>query len=160
VTDSTHTTDRRIPTPLYAAAGVGDLAYQQLRKLPGKVAELPGKVAELRERVDTNDLGRRVDVDKLRAAAKRNADALRTGALAAQDRATAVYTDLVARGQQVVRNGRTAGSDQVEKVAELTSDAAVALAPEPEAPAAEAKPAVEAKPAEAKATKKAAPKKQ
>ncbi len=148
-----NTTERKIPNPLYAAAGVGDLAYQQLRKLPGKVAEL-------RERVDSNDLTLpKVDVAKLREAAKRNAAALRTGALAAQDKATALYSDLVERGQQVVRNGRATGSDQVEKVAELTSDAAVAIAPAPEAakPVAEApesaKPAGETKP------KKAAPKK-
>jgi hypothetical protein len=38
----------------------------------------------------------------------------------------------VARGQQVVRAGRTAASDTVEGVAEVTSDAAVAIAPEPE----------------------------
>ncbi|MDT5032366.1 MAG: hypothetical protein QOC94_2537, partial [Actinoplanes sp.] len=30
-------TKTRFPAPLYAAAGVGDLAYQQLRKLPAKV---------------------------------------------------------------------------------------------------------------------------
>jgi heparin binding hemagglutinin HbhA len=133
-------TDRKIPNPVYAAAGVGDLAYQQLRKLPGKVNELRGRVTDIRAKAqdeDTNVV--RVDVDKLREAAKRNAAVLRSGALAAQDRASALYADLVARGQQVVRASRTAGSDQVERVAELTSDAAVAIAPEPE-PAAPAEP--------------------
>ena len=141
MTDQTKT---KLPAPLYAAAGAGDLAYQQLRKLPGKVAELRVKVKE------TDGTLVKVDVDKLRDAAKRNAAALRTGALAAQDRAEAIYTDLVARGQQVVRAGRTAASDTVEGVAEVTSDAAVAIAPEPQV----VPPAVEdAKP------KKAGPKK-
>jgi heparin binding hemagglutinin HbhA len=161
-TETTETTERKIPNSLYAAAGVGDLAYQQLRKIPGKVAELPAKVAELRGKVEANEATRvKVDVDKLRAAARRNAEALRTGALAAQDKAEAVYADLVARGQQVVRAGRSAGSDRVEKLAEVTSDAAVAIAPEsttpadaPEAVAPEAvAPQTVAKP------KKAAPKK-
>jgi heparin binding hemagglutinin HbhA len=44
----------RIPAPLYAAAGVGDLALQQLRKLPAVVTELSEKAAistaELREK--------------------------------------------------------------------------------------------------------------
>ncbi|MBQ0891627.1 hypothetical protein KBX37_00665 [Micromonospora sp. U56] len=34
----------RIPAPLYAAAGAGELAYQQLRKLPTVVGELGTKV--------------------------------------------------------------------------------------------------------------------
>ncbi|MER5704659.1 hypothetical protein ABT023_22335 [Micromonospora sp. NPDC002296] len=34
----------RIPAPLYAAAGAGDLAIEQLRKLPTAVTDLGGKV--------------------------------------------------------------------------------------------------------------------
>ncbi|MEU5937765.1 hypothetical protein ABZ807_01040 [Micromonospora sp. NPDC047548] len=34
----------RIPAPIYAAAGAGELAYQQLRKLPTVVSELGTKV--------------------------------------------------------------------------------------------------------------------
>jgi len=37
---TTETTDKKIPNPVYAAAGVGDLAYQQLRKLPERVGLL------------------------------------------------------------------------------------------------------------------------
>lgn len=44
----------RIPAPLYAAAGVGELAYQKLRQLPAVVTDLSGKAAtttaELREK--------------------------------------------------------------------------------------------------------------
>jgi hypothetical protein len=92
---------RRYPNPLYAAAGAGDLAYQQLRLLPAKAVELGGRVAALRPVVTdavTNAVAepaRRVDVDKLRDAAVRNAEVFRT-------QAVAVYNDLVARGEKVV----------------------------------------------------------
>src|SRR5258706_16333374 len=88
-------TNTKIPPPLYAAAAVGDLAYQRLRKLPATVAEL-------RERVARTDL----DTDKLRGIAQRNANALVTGAQAAQERAQSLYTQLVAHGEEVVRGRR------------------------------------------------------
>ena len=99
---------RRIPNPLYAAAGAGDIAYQQIRQLPAKALELRGRVAALRPVVAdavTSAVGepaKRVDVERLRgeverisAAAVRNAEVLRT-------QAVAVYADLVARGEKVV----------------------------------------------------------
>lgn len=100
-------TQKKYPAPVYAAAGAGDLAYRQLRKLPGKVAELRGRVG-----------GTDVDVDRLRGAARRNAQAFVTGAQAAQERAQALYADLVARGEQVVRGGRRAAQ---KAAAELES---------------------------------------
>jgi hypothetical protein len=87
---------KKYPAPVYAAAGTADLAYQQLRKLPSKVVEL-------RERVGTGDRDLRLDVEKLRTAARRNAAAVRVGAQQAQERAAALYGDLVARGEKVVR---------------------------------------------------------
>ena len=42
MTDQTKT---RFPAPLYAAAGAGDLAYQQLRKLPAVLNELSDRAA-------------------------------------------------------------------------------------------------------------------
>jgi hypothetical protein len=114
---STKTEPRKIPNPLYAAAGAGELAYEQLRKLPERVAELRGRVAELRpvvsevvtERVSERNL--RADLDKLRDTARdtarRNAQAFVTGAQAAQKQAIAVYTELVARGERVVAGART-----------------------------------------------------
>jgi heparin binding hemagglutinin HbhA len=99
---------RRIPNPLYAAAGAGDLAYQQLRQLPAKALELRGRVAALRPVVAdavtsaVAEPAKRVDVERLRdeverigAAALRNAEVLRT-------QAVAVYDDLVARGEKIV----------------------------------------------------------
>jgi len=99
---------RRIPNPVYAAAGAGDIAYQQIRQLPAKALELSGRVAALRPVVAdavtsaVAEPAKRVDVDRLRgeverigAAAVRNAEVLRT-------QAVAVYADLVARGEKVV----------------------------------------------------------
>jgi heparin binding hemagglutinin HbhA len=118
-------TQNKIPNPVYAAAGAGDLAIERLRKLPEKVAglqervakaqdELPGRftviqdkvtqkvaelpsiVAELRQRmVDT-------DTDKFRESARRNADLFGAKAQAAQEKAAAIYAELVARGERVV----------------------------------------------------------
>ena len=70
-----------------------------------KVAELPSIVAELRQRVvDT-------DTDKLRESARRNASVVRTNAQAAQERAPALYTELVARGEQVVARQHAGPND-------------------------------------------------
>jgi heparin binding hemagglutinin HbhA len=118
-------TQPKIPNPIYAAAGAGDLAIERLRKLPErvaglqervnaiqdelpgrmtvigdkvtqKVAEIPSLVAELRQRmVDA-------DTDRLRETARRNANQFMASAQAAQEKAVAIYTDLVARGQSVV----------------------------------------------------------
>jgi heparin binding hemagglutinin HbhA len=122
---TTTETTTKIPAPLYAAAGAGDLAMERLRKLPErltvlqervnafqdelpgrfneiqdkvtqKVAEIPSLVAEFRQRVvDT-------DTDKLRESARRNANVVRTNAQAAQEKAAAIYAELVTRGEQVV----------------------------------------------------------
>lgn len=92
---------RRIPNPLYAAAGAGDLAYQQLRQLPAKALELSGRVAALRPVVADAVTGavaepvRRVDVERLRGEVERIGAVLRT-------QAVAVYEDLVSRGEKVV----------------------------------------------------------
>ena len=106
---STKTDSRKIPNPLYAAAGAGDLAYQELRKLPERVAELRGRVSELRpvvtdvtDRVSERNL--RADLDKLADSARRNAQVF---AEVAQKQAVSVYTDLVARGERIVAGART-----------------------------------------------------
>jgi heparin binding hemagglutinin HbhA len=91
---------KQIPKPVYAAAGAGDLVYQKLCALPEKVGELRERAVELRpvvvEKVRSTDLGR------LRDAARRNASQLAHNAQAAQQRASVLYTDLVARGERVV----------------------------------------------------------
>ncbi|GAA2628709.1 hypothetical protein GCM10010399_70480 [Dactylosporangium fulvum] len=106
---TTKTTTRKIPTPLYAAAGAGDLAYEQLRKLPTTVAQIRARVGELRP-VVTEAVSS--DLDRLRVVARRNAVNLlsnaQAGAQVAQHRAFEVYTDLVARGEKVVSTARGA----------------------------------------------------
>ncbi|MFC4146472.1 hypothetical protein ACFO0M_09415 [Micromonospora mangrovi] len=105
----------RIPAPFYAAAGAGELALQQLRKLPTVVTDLGTKVVadlggkavvhgfELRQKAtetlktaNVTATGLRekavpadLDLDKLREAATRNAAVVLAAAEAAQERALA-----------------------------------------------------------------------
>jgi len=110
---TTTQTKNRIPTPLYAAAGAADLAYQKLRDLQAKVTEQGIRPA-----------GRELDVERLRSVARRNAAAVVAGAQAAQEKAVALYTDLVARGEKVVKGGaRTAESTAAEIAATAEADA-------------------------------------
>jgi len=115
----TDQTDTRFPAPLYAAAGAGDLAYQQLRKLPAVVSELSDRaVASLRTANDTasttaaslKTTATATDFDKLRETATTGAVAF---AQAAQERALAVYTSLVAHGERVVGTGVVEAADVV-----------------------------------------------
>ncbi len=99
-------TKNRIPTPLYAAAGAADLAYQKLRDLQTKVNEQRAKTGV-----------REFDVERLRAVARRNASAFVAATQAAQEKAVAVYTDLVARGEKVVRGGAEATEAAAAEIA-------------------------------------------
>jgi heparin binding hemagglutinin HbhA len=124
----TEQTKTRFPAPLYAAAGAGDIAYQQLRRLPGVVTELSeraaaslrtyneqagAKAAELREKAQTTDF------DALRG----NAASVATSfAQIAQDRALAAYTALVARGERVVGTGVVGAADVVNADIEATEE--------------------------------------
>jgi heparin binding hemagglutinin HbhA len=148
----TTTKTRKIPAPLYAVAGVGDLAYQQLRRLPEQVNQLRAKAAEIRPQVAdaVSDTNFRADLDRLRSAARRNAQTVVAGAQQAGERATAVYTQLVARGQQVVANVRPA-----EALVEV-SPAAGTITTITEAPSVEA---ADATPVKKVAKKTTAPKK-
>jgi heparin binding hemagglutinin HbhA len=115
----------KIPGPLYAAAGAGDIAIEGLRKLPAKVAdlqdrakaELPSRITVLQDKVTQKvaeipslfaEWRQRMvdaDSDKLRESARRNAQVMLSNAQVAQEKAVALYTRLVTRGEQVV--GRT-----------------------------------------------------
>ena len=124
----TEQTKTRIPAPLYAAAGAGDLAYQQLRKLPAVINQLSDRAAaslrnaneaantkatQLREKAGTTDL------DQLRNTATSSAVAF---AQVAQERALAVYTALVARGERVVGGGVVEAADVVNADIETTEE--------------------------------------
>jgi hypothetical protein len=152
----------RIPAPVYAAAGASELAYRQLRKLPALANELSGKAAgngaefrgqvektanelveravatsaELRERANTAAEKLRsgdVEIERLREIALRNAAAFVAGAQAASEKATAVYTDLVARGERVVGTGVVSAADVVNADMEAT-EAPAELTAKPAAP--------------------------
>jgi hypothetical protein len=135
MTDQTKT---RFPAPLYAAAGAGDLAYQQLRKLPAVVNELSERAAaslrtyneqanvkatQLREKAQTTDF----------EALRGNAASVATSiAQLAQERAVAVYETLVARGERVVGTGVVDAADVVNADIETTdAPKAVEAAPKP-----------------------------
>jgi hypothetical protein len=149
----------RIPAPIYAAAGAGELAIEQLRKLPAVVgvlstrvvADLGGRAVltgfELKQKAtetlrtanETADLAKlreAADLDKLRAAATRNAALVVAGAQAAQERAFAAYGALVARGERVVGAGVLEAADTVNADIEATQTATpAAAATAPAAPA-------------------------
>jgi heparin binding hemagglutinin HbhA len=110
---TTQTKTRTIPAPFYAAAGAADLAYQKLRDLQAKVNE---------QRVGTS--ARELDIEKLREMARRNAAAFVAGAQAVQEKAVALYTDLVTRGEKVVKgSARSAESTAGEIAATADADA-------------------------------------
>jgi len=126
----TEQTKTKIPAPLYAAAGAGDLAYEKLRHLPEIVDELRDKAVatttELRERAQAwskaangkaADLQKKavaeLDADHLRELALRNRDAFLAGAQKAEEKAKAVYVQLVARGERVVGSGVEATAEVV-----------------------------------------------
>jgi heparin binding hemagglutinin HbhA len=140
------TKNTRVPAPLYAAAGAGDLAYRQLRKLPAVVSELSDRaVASLREanvsatslrdranatattlrdRATTTatslrDRATTTDLEQLRTTAASSATAF---AQAAQERAAAVYTALVAHGERVVGSGVVQTADAVNADIEATEE--------------------------------------
>ena len=143
MTDTESKTTHKLPTPVYAAAGISDLAYQKLR-------QLPERVAERRERVTGGQFDLRSDVDRLRNAARRNATALASATQAAQERAVALYDDLVVRGEHIVRGERA--PIKVKATVEAKPESAVE-------PAAGDEPVngVEHKPVVKKATRPAAP---
>jgi heparin binding hemagglutinin HbhA len=145
----TEQTKTRFPAPLYAAAGAGDLAYQQLRKLPAKVTELSDRaVASLRTANETanstaaglRDRATATNFDELRNTAASNAVAF---AQAAQERALAVYTALVAHGERVVGTGVVEAADVVNADIETTEEPKVIEA----ADASEPKPRKRTRPA-------------
>ncbi len=140
MTDTQTTKPTRIPGPLYAAAGAGDLAYQQLRKLPTVVGELSGRAVaggfELREKAiaslraaetrasvlrdranDTATSLKGADLEALREQALKNTTSF---AQAAQERAVALYTTLVAHGERVIGSGVVQAADTVNADIEST----------------------------------------
>ena len=138
------TKNTKIPAPLYAAAGAGDLAYQQLRKLPTVVGELSGRALaggfELREKAaagwkNANDTAtgtatqlreraegtaaqlRAADLEALRDQAVRSTTAF---AKTVEEKATQFYVALVAHGERVVGTGVVEAAEVVNADIEAT----------------------------------------
>jgi heparin binding hemagglutinin HbhA len=135
----TEQTKTRFPAPLYAAAGAGDLAYQQLRKLPAVVNELSDRAtASLKAANDQasttattlRDRATTADFDKLRDTATHSAV---TFAQMASERAIAFYTALVARGERVVGTGVVEAAEVVNADMVTTEEPKAVEAAEAEA---------------------------
>lgn len=153
----------RIPAPLYAAAGVGDLAYESLRRLPTVVIGLGDRVAttraELREKaVATLRVANRTaagtaqalrgaatvreqEIDRLREAAIRNTAVVLTNAQTAQQKAVSVYGALVSRGERLIGSGAVQAAETVNADIAVTEVADVEATPTTVAEAVETTPA-------------------
>lgn len=174
---------KNIPAPVYAAAGAGDLAYRQLRKLPALYADLSDKAAnngtELRDELQkraaeavrqanatlrqANEAAAKLrstefDVERFRDAAMRNAAAFVAGAQAAQERAVALYAELVSRGEKVVGTGIVEAADTVNADMDATeAPAALTGTPTDVAKTAPARKATKATAKKATAPRKSTP---
>jgi len=99
------------PAPFYAAAGAGDVAYQQLRRLP----ELANRTADqLRQRFATPERDLNAELARLRESAQRSREALLARAVTVQDRTVAGYRRLVARGERVMADRLAMVDDRTE----------------------------------------------
>lgn len=122
----------RIPTPVYAIAGVGEIAYRQLRELR---EEIPNRVAEL--------------PNQIRAEVPATMNSFVAGA-------TQMYDRLVARGERVVGRRRTVTASLSTHTAPPPAKKATKTTKATKAPATQA-PATKTAAKATKATKKATP---
>jgi hypothetical protein len=121
-----------LPRPVYAVAGAGELAAEQLKKLAAQAPEIQARAAELPQEIRkiANDLprdlqnlatdipsiaaqlqakARGIDVDVVTKAVKRNVETARKNLDTAQHKAVDVYGDLVKRGERVVAKRQNGG---------------------------------------------------
>jgi hypothetical protein len=90
-------TKTKYPKAFYAAAGVGDVVYEQLRKLQTKAIAFGNQTPEWRRKVA--DFSSSFDPGKVR-------ESVVTGTQQAADKATKVYGTLVRRGEKAFREER------------------------------------------------------
>lgn len=114
----------KYPSAFYAAAGVGDLVYEQLRKLQTKAIAFGNEQApQWKRRVA--DFSVKVDAGKVR-------ESVVTGTQVAAEKATQVYDTLVARGTKAFAE-ETAAKTETPKTetpkVEASAPAAKADAP-------------------------------
>ena len=120
----------KYPSAFYAAAGVGDLVYEQLRKLQTKAIEFGNEQApQWKRRVA--DFSVKVDADKVR-------ETVVTGTQAAAEKATHVYGTLVARGTKALADETPAPAPKTapKTTPKVDTPAAKAEAPKADAPVA------------------------
>jgi hypothetical protein len=88
-------TKTKYPSAVYAAAGVGDFVYEQLRKLQNKAIEFGSEAGaqapEWKRKVA--EFSTKVDANKVR-------ESVVTGTQVAAETATKVYDTLVVRGEK------------------------------------------------------------
>ncbi|GAA1656437.1 hypothetical protein ACFQY4_02315 [Catellatospora bangladeshensis] len=149
---SSKTDSRTYPSAFYAAAGVGDLAYEQLRKLPELADKLRVKASELADqaaatdvpqwKAKANEYGAFATSKAAELTAKVDAagirDSIVSGTQTAAEKASKFYDTLVARGEQ-------AFTEQQAGTKPAAPQAEPAAAPKAEAKADDVPPA--AKPA-------------
>lgn len=121
------TEEKKHSSAVYAAAGIGDMAYQQLKKIPALAEELRVKAGTLREqspgwRAQATDkaaeLAGKVDVDKIRTVLVNNAQK-------AAEKAASFYDELVTRGEKVVdTDAPAATATATAKAADKVADSA------------------------------------
>ena len=110
--------ERKLPSPIYAAAGASEIVVEQIKKLPGKVEELRDR-AKLEERFNSFNTSVRenvakgvetfkgLDADKLRETASETATTLGGKAKEAGEKARHTYLELVERGEHVANGERS-----------------------------------------------------
>lgn len=114
----------KYPSAFYAAAGVGDLVYEQLRKLQTKAIEFGNEQApQWKRRVA--DFSVKVDAEKVR-------ETVVTGTQVAAEKATQVYGTLVARGTKAF------AEETAEKTPAAKSETPAKAEATPKAPTAKA----------------------
>jgi heparin binding hemagglutinin HbhA len=137
-------TEQKHSNAVYAAAGIGDLAFEQLKKIPALAEQLRAKADQLREQGPSlraqatekaAELTGKVDVERIRTVLVNNAQK-------AAEKASAFYGDLVTRGERVVDTAPAEATVDSEAVSEPAATKPAATKPAVTAPAAaEAKPA-------------------
>jgi phosphoglycolate phosphatase-like HAD superfamily hydrolase len=142
------------PTPLYALAGAGDLAYEKLREVPGIVEEITADRKAAQERAAARLQEAQTRLSEAQARVTETVSTLPNDLKVLQERAQGfalqqvgraaelavkakeVYDELAERGKVVVDRSRREAAAQIEdKGADLLVDTAVAVAPDEPAPA-------------------------
>ncbi|ADD39746.1 hypothetical protein [Stackebrandtia nassauensis] len=158
---------KKLPSPVYAAAGAGEALVEQLKKLPSKAEELRDRTklderaTKLRETVTENvkqgvDTLKHLDREKLREVALETASTLGEKAREAREKAAETYSEFVERGEHVVAGERgpiKVISTVAKEDAKADTEAKVEQAKAEATEKAEAKPATR-KPAAKKSTAK------